>query len=349
MFLPGFESSRSPQGAVSAKALTDSFGRSISYLRLSVTDRCDCRCVYCMPETMNFLPRRDVLSLEELARIGSAFVGLGVRKIRLTGGEPLVRRDVMVLIRSLSLHLADGGLDELTLTTNGSQLARYAEDLAGCGVKRINVSLDTLDPQKYHAISRYGDFARVMAGLDAADAAGLKVKINTVALRGVNEDETMRLVEWAHGRGYDLTFIEVMPLGGVGRERLDQHVPLTEIAASLSERLTLAPTPFQSGGPARYFAVRETGGRVGFISPVTQCFCQGCNRVRVACSGKLYLCLGHDQGVDLREPIRRSSDDQRLVEAIRTAIAGKPQGHSFAIGMADSRSSSLRAMSVTGG
>jgi cyclic pyranopterin phosphate synthase len=349
MFLPGFDPPPACGSAVATRPLADAFGRTISYLRLSVTDRCDCRCVYCMPERMQFLPKRDVLSLEELERLASAFVHLGVRKIRLTGGEPLVRRDVMTLIGSLSRHLGAGGLDELTLTTNGSQLARYARDLADCGVKRINVSLDTLDPQKYRAISRNGELPRVMAGLDAADAAGLKVKLNTVALRGVNEDEVVSLVEWAHGRGYDLTFIEVMPLGGEGRERLDQHVPLTEIAVSLSRRLTLTPTVYQSGGPARYFLARETGGRVGFITPLTQCFCDRCNRVRVACSGKLYLCLGHDDGVDLRAPLRQSLDDEHLIETIRAAIARKPKGHDFAVGIAGARPAAGRAMSVTGG
>ena len=349
MFLPGFNPPPACGSVVAPRPLADSFGRTISYLRLSVTDRCDCRCVYCMPERMQFLPKRDVLSLEELERLASAFVRLGVHKIRLTGGEPLVRRDVMTLIRSLSRHLGVGGLDELTLTTNGSQLARYARDLADCGVRRINVSLDTLDPQKYCAISRNGDLSRVMAGLAAADAAGLKVKINTVALKGVNEDETASLIEWAHGHGYDLTFIEVMPLGGEGRERLDQHVPLTEIASSLCQRLTLAPTAYRSGGPARYFLVRETGGRVGFITPLSQCFCDRCNRVRVACSGKLYLCLGHDDGVDLRAPLRQSSDDDRLVETIRAAIARKPKGHEFAVGVAGVRPLTVRAMSVTGG
>jgi cyclic pyranopterin phosphate synthase len=329
--------------------MIDPYGRTISYLRLSVTDRCDCRCVYCMPERMSFLPKRDVLSLEELDRLCSAFVKLGARKIRLTGGEPLVRRDVMVLIRSLSRHLASGALDELTLTTNGSQLARFAGELAACGVKRINVSLDTLDPAKFRAISRRGDLPKVLAGLDAADRAGLKVKINTVALKGVNEAEAPDLVAWANGRGYDLTFIEVMPLGGAERERLDQHVPLTQVRTSLVERFTLTPSTYRSGGPARYCGVQETGGRVGFITPLTHSFCEACNRVRVTCSGKLYLCLGHEDGVDLREPLRLSSSDELLIGALQAAITRKPKGHDFLAAPRDGLSTTGRAMSVTGG
>jgi cyclic pyranopterin phosphate synthase len=289
------------------------------------------------------------LSLEELDRLGSAFVHLGVRKIRLTGGEPLVRSSVIRLIWSLSRHLGSGGLDELTLTTNGSQLARYAGDMAGSGVKRINVSLDTLDPEKYRAISRNGEFRRVIAGLDAASKAGLTVKINSVALKGVNETEVVKLVEWSHSRGYDITFIEVMPLGGRGRERLDQHLPLSQVAASLSEAMTLMPTDYQSGGPARYFQVAETGGRIGFITPLSHCFCDRCNRVRVTCSGKLYLCLGHEDGIDLRESLRRSPDDDRLARNIRAAIAKKPKGHDFRIDPLQPRPSTERAMSVTGG
>ncbi len=269
--------------------MVDPYGRTNSYLWLSVTDRCDCRCVYCMPERMNFLPKRDVLSLVELERLCSAFVKLSARKIRLTGGEPLVRRDVMALIRSLSRHLASGALDELTLTTNGSQLARFAGDLADRGVKRINVSLDTLNAETFRAISRRGDLSKVLAGLDAADRAGLKIKINTVALKGVNEAEAPALVEWAHARKYDLTFIKVMPWGGTERERLSQHLPLTQVRASLAERFTLTPSTYRSGGPARYCHVQETGGRVGFITPFTHSFCDACNRVRVTCSGKLYL------------------------------------------------------------
>ena len=341
MFFPGIDSSA---GTAPAQRLVDSCGRKISYLRVSVTDRCDCRCVYCMPERMVFLPKRDVLAIEELDRLCSAFVGLGVRKIRLTGGEPLVRRGVDDLIRSLSRHLRTGALDELTLTTNGSQLARFADALANAGVARVNVSLDTLDSAKYRAISRLGDFSRVMAGLDAADRAGLKVKINTVALRGVNEAEAHALVEWAHGRGYDLTFIEVMPLGGVGRERLDQHVPLTELRERLEERFTLTPSAHRTGGPARYFRVAETGGRVGFIMPLTHSFCESCNRVRVTCAGRLHLCLGQAGSVDLRATLRASPDDRGLIETIRNAIAQKPLNHDFRASR-----TLARTMSLTGG
>ena len=331
MFLTGLDAPRGYAGtAPAAPRMIDSYGRTVSYLRLSVTDRCDCRCVYCMPERMSFLPKRDVLSLEELDRLCSAFVKLGARKIRLTGGEPLVRRDVMVLIRSLSRHLVSGELDELTLTTNGSQLARFAGDLVASGVKRINVSLDTLDGEKFQAISRRGDLAKVLAGLDAASRAGLKIKINAVALKGVNETEAPALVAWAHARGYDLTFIEVMPFGGAERERLEQHVPLTQVRASLAERFTMTPSTYRSGGPARYCHIRETGGRVGFITPLTHSFCETCNRVRVTCSGRLYLCLGHEDGVDLREPLRLSRGDDLLIGAVQAAISRKPKGHDFA-------------------
>ncbi len=350
MFLPGLDALRGSPGTKSAaQRMIDPYGRSISYLRLSVTDRCDCRCVYCMPERMNFLPKRDVLSLEELDRLCSAFVKLGARKIRLTGGEPLVRRDIMVLIRSLSRHLASGALDELTLTTNGSQLAKFAADLAASGVKRINVSLDTLDATKFHATSRRGDLSKVLSGLDAADRAGLKIKINTVALKSVNEAEAPVLVEWAHARGYDLTFIEVMPLGGAERERLNQHLPLTQIRSALAERFTLTPSTYRSGGPARYCHVQETGGRIGFITPLTHSFCEACNRVRVTCSGKLYLCLGHEDGVDLREPLRLAQGDDLLLGVLRTAISRKPKGHDFAMARRSGTSSTQRGMSLTGG
>ena len=349
MFLPGLDAPRGSARTLQRRGMVDPYGRLVSYLRLSLTDRCDFRCVYCMPGPMSFLPKRDVLSLEELDRLCSAFVTLGARKIRLTGGEPLMRRDVMVLIRSLSRHLASGALDELTLTTNGSQLARFADDLAACGVKRINVSIDTLDAAKFRAISRRGDLARVLAGLDAADRTGLRVKINTVALKGVNQDEAPNIVAWAHGRGYDLTFIEVMPLGATERERLDQHVPLGQVRASLAERFTLTPSTHRSGGPARYFQSRETGGRVGFITPLSHSFCEACNRVRVTCSGRLYLCLGHEEGVDLRQPLRLSSNDDLLIEAVQAAISRKPKGHDFVVARPDGLSSTGRGMSVTGG
>jgi cyclic pyranopterin phosphate synthase len=328
--------------------LIDPFGRQIAYVRVSVTDRCDYRCVYCMSEDMTFLPKRDILSLEELDRLCSAFVRLGTRKLRVTGGEPLVRRNVMTLFRSLRRHLASGALDELTLTTNGSQLARHAAELADCGVRRINVSLDTLDPEKFRAVTRWGDHATVMNGIDAAVAAGLKVKINVVALKGFNDGEAHALVDWAHGRGFDLTFIEVMPLGAMEEDRADQFMPLTELRQSLERSLTLTPSAYVTGGPARYFDVRETGGRLGFITPLTHNFCESCNRVRVTCTGTLYMCLGQNDSADLREPLRRSDADGPLIEAIRGAIARKPKGHDFVI-LRDRGPAVERHMSATGG
>jgi len=329
--------------------LVDPFGRAITYVRVSVTDRCDFRCAYCMSEDMNFLPKRDVLSLEELDRLCSAFVRLGTRKLRLTGGEPLVRRDIMMLFRSLSRHLVSGALDDLTVTTNGSQLSRYASELADCGVRRVNVSLDTLDPAKFRKVTRWGNLEKVLSGLDAAGRAGLKVKINAVALKGFNDAEATSLVEWAHGRGYDLTFIEVMPLGDIAGERFDQYLPLTQLRAALERRFTLAPSLYATGGPARYFEVAETGGRLGFITPLTHNFCESCNRVRVTCTGTLYMCLGQDDAADLRAPLRRSEADDLLESAIRAAILRKPKGHDFLIERVGSHASTGRHMSVTGG
>ena len=329
--------------------LVDPFGRAITYIRVSVTDRCDFRCAYCMSEDMTFLPKADLLTLEELDRLCSAFIAKGVRKLRLTGGEPLVRRNVMSLVRSLSRHLGSGALKELTLTTTGSQLARFAGELRDCGVRRVNVSLDTLDPRKFKEITRWGDFSQVMRGIDAATAAGLKVKINTVALKGFNDGEAPELVAWAHGRGHDLTFIEVMPLGDVQAARFDQYLPLSELRASLSRRFTLTPSRYASGGPARYFDVAETGGRLGFITPLTHNFCESCNRVRVTCTGTLYMCLGQDDSADLRAALRRSESDEPLEEAIRAAIARKPKGHDFLIERERSHASTSRHMSVTGG
>ena len=285
--------------------LVDPFGRRVTYLRVSVTDRCDLRCVYCMSEEMAFLPKRDLLTLEELDRVCSAFVGRGVRKLRITGGEPLVRRDVMGLFRSLSRHLGSGALDDLTLTTNGTLLDRFSRDLAACGVRRVNVSLDSLDPDRFRRITRRGDLAQVMRGLDAAQAAGLAVKINAVALKGVNDDEIEAMVAWTHGRGMDLTFIEVMPLGEVERDRTDQFMPLTEVRARLASAFTLSDLPDRTGGPARYVRVAETGGRVGFITPLTHNFCESCNRVRLTCTGQLFMCLGQEDAADLRGAMRR--------------------------------------------
>jgi cyclic pyranopterin phosphate synthase len=331
------------------RALVDPFGRAISYLRVSVTDRCDFRCVYCMSEDMTFLPKADLLSLEELDRLCGAFIAKGVRKLRLTGGEPLVRRGIMTLVGSLSRHLASGALDELTITTNGSQLVKYAAELAGHGVKRINVSLDTLDPDKFRTITRWGDLANVMAGIDAALAAGLRIKINAVALRDVNEDEIADLVRWAHGRGMDLTVIEVMPLGDVGEGRLDQYLPLSMVRARLAERFTLIDNDYRTGGPARYVDVRETGGRLGFITPLTHNFCESCNRVRVTCTGTLYMCLGQEDAADLRTPLRLSPHNGPLEAAIVDAIARKPKGHDFIIARRHQRPALARHMNVTGG
>ena len=334
---------------MSSASLVDPYGRAITYIRVSVTDRCDFRCVYCMSEDMSFLPKPEVLSLVVLDRLCSAFVRLGTRKLRVTGGEPLVRRGVMTLFRSLGRHLASGALDELTLTTNGSQLARFASELADCGVRRVNVSLDTRDPAKFREVTRWGDFDKVMAGIDAAAAAGLKIKLNAVALKGFNDAEAPDLVAWAHGRGFDLTFIEVMPLGAVERDRFDQYLPLTELRAALERRFTLTPSPYASGGPARYYDVAETGGQLGFITPLTHNFCESCNRVRVTCVGRLYLCLGQEDSADLRAPLRRSESDEPLEAAIRAAIQRKPKGHDFVIARDGSRASTARHMSATGG
>ncbi len=337
-------------GARGRARLVDPFGRAISYLRVSVTDRCDFRCVYCMAENMSFLPKAHVLTLEELDRLSSAFVARGVRKLRLTGGEPLVRRGIMTLISSLSRHLQSGTLDELTLTTNGSQLAKYAPEIKACGVQRLNVSLDTLDPEKFRAITRWGSLQQVLAGIDAAQAAGLKIKINAVALKGVNDDEFSRLIDWAHGRGMDLTLIEVMPLGEIGEEgRLDQYLPLSMVRARLAERYTLTDIDYRSGGPARYVRVAETGGRLGFITPLTHNFCESCNRVRVTCTGTLYMCLGQEDAADLRKPLRASESDDPLFAAIDEAIGRKPKGHDFVIDRRHKRPALARHMSVTGG
>ena len=329
--------------------LVDPFGRAITYIRVSVTDRCDFRCVYCMSEDMTFLPKQDLLSLEELDRLCSAFVARGTRKIRITGGEPLVRRGIMTLFRSLSRHLDSGALEEVTVTTNGSQLARHAQELADCGVKRINVSLDTLDPDKFKAVTRWGDLAKVLEGIDAAQKAGLAIKINAVALKGVNDDEVPQLIEWAHGRGMDMTFIEVMPLGEVEAARVDQYWPLTQLRASLLDRYTLEDIDYQTGGPARYVRVKETGGRVGFITPLTHNFCEGCNRVRVTCTGTLYMCLGQEDAADLRTPLRASESNEALNTVMEAAIARKPKGHDFIIDRTTRQPAVGRHMSVTGG
>ena len=329
--------------------LIDPFKRQIDYLRVSVTDRCDLRCVYCMAEDMTFLPKSDVLSLEELDRICSTFVSLGVKKLRLTGGEPLVRKNIMWLINRLSRHLHTGDLEELTLTSNGTQLEKYAQDLASAGVKRINVSLDTLDADKVSKITRWGNLDQVFNGLAAANKAGIKVKINTVALKGVNDDELDSLLIWCGERGFDITFIEVMPMGEIGEERIDQYLPLSMVRAKLAENWTLNNTTYQTGGPARYFDIVETGQRLGFITTLPHNFCEMCNRVRLTCTGTLYMCLGQEDAADLRVHIRNSDDDETLIEAIKEAISRKPKGHDFIIDRRNNQPSVNRHMSVTGG
>jgi cyclic pyranopterin phosphate synthase len=330
--------------------MIDPFGRSITYLRVSVTDRCDFRCVYCMSENMTFLPKAELLTLEEMDRVCSAFVRLGVRKLRLTGGEPLVRKNVMSLIRNLSRHLKSGALDELTLTTNGSQLAKHAGELVDCGVKRVNVSVDTLEPAKFTEITRWGKLDKVMDGIAAAKAAGLHVKINAVALKGVNDGEFDSMIEWCGREGHDLTFIEVMPMGEVGEgARLDQYLPLSVVRANLARKWTLDEIDYRTGGPARYVRVRETGGRVGFITPLTHNFCESCNRVRLTCTGMLYMCLGQNDDADLRTPVRASEGDELLEAAIQEAIGRKPKGHDFIIDRRHTGAAVPRHMSVTGG
>ena len=330
--------------------LIDPFARAITYLRVSVTDRCDFRCVYCMAEDMTFLPKSDVLTLEELDRLCGAFVARGVRKLRLTGGEPLVRRNIMWLVRRLGRHLDAGALDELTITTNGSQLARYAGELAAAGVKRINVSIDTLDSQKFTAITRWGRLETVLSGIEAAKQAGLKIKLNMVALKGVNDHEFDRMVAWCGAEGFDLTIIEVMPLGEIGEgARLDQYMPLSMVRAQLNKSWTLEDIDYRTGGPARYVRVKETGGRIGFITPLTHNFCESCNRVRLTCTGTLYMCLGQNDAADLRAPLRASDDDALLMRAMDEAISRKPKGHDFVIDRRRRAPAVPRHMSVTGG
>jgi len=340
---------RESGGGAGQHPLVDPFGRAISYLRVSVTDRCDFRCVYCMAENMSFLPKSEILTLEELDRLCSAFIVRGVRKLRLTGGEPLVRRGIMTLVDSLSRHLRSGQLDELTLTTNGSQLEKYAPELRAAGVRRINVSLDTLDAEKFRAITRWGSLDKVLAGIDTAQSAGLKIKINAVALKNVNEDEFPQLLEWAHGRGMDLTLIEVMPLGEIGEGRLDQYLPLSLVRSRLAERYRLDDIDYRTGGPARYVRVAETGGRLGFITPLTHNFCESCNRVRVTCTGTLFMCLGQEDAADLRKPLRASEGSDLFFAAIDEAIGRKPKGHDFVIDRRHQRPAVARHMSVTGG
>jgi len=331
--------------------LIDPFERAITYLRVSVTDRCDFRCVYCMSEHMTFLPKADVLTLEELDRLCSAFVKLGVRKLRLTGGEPLVRRNIISLFDNLGRHIETGALDELTVTTNGSQLDKHAEALYAAGVRRINVSIDTLDAGKFTELTRWGRLEQVLTGIEAAKAAGLKIKLNMVALKGVNDGEFDRMIAWCGDQGFDLTIIEVMPMGEIGEDaRLDQYLPLSMVRAAIQKNWTLDESDYRTGGPARYVTVRETGRRLGFITPLTHNFCESCNRVRLTCTGTLYMCLGQSDAADLRAPLRASDDDDLLIEAIREAITRKPKGHDFVHNRRTTRRPAVeRHMSVTGG
>jgi cyclic pyranopterin phosphate synthase len=329
--------------------LIDPYQRHVTYLRVSVTDRCDFRCVYCMAEDMTFLPKAEILSLEELDRLCSAFITLGVRKLRLTGGEPLVRRNIMSLFRNLGRHIKTGALDELTVTTNGSQLAKHAAGLVEAGVRRVNVSIDTLDPAKFEAITRWGKLPVVLDGLKVAKAAGLAIKINAVALKGVNEDELSEMVAWCGDQGYDMTIIEVMPMGDIGPQRVDQYLPISMVRAKLAEKWTLHESDYRTGGPARYVTVKETGRKLGFITPLTHNFCESCNRVRLTCTGTLFMCLGQEDAADLRTPLRASDDPTVIESAIREAISRKPKGHDFIIDRRHAGPAVPRHMSVTGG
>lgn len=345
------------QATTSSGPLIDPFGRHVNYLRLSVTDRCDYRCLYCMAEDMTFLPKKEVLSLEELRRLARAFIRRGVRRVRITGGEPLVRRNIIWLFNALGAELEAGALDELTLTTNASQLARYASDLKSAGVRRINVSLDTLDPDRFRILTRRGDLTQVLSGLDAADTAGLQVKINMVALKNGamdglgqgNEDEIHRMISWCGTRGYDLTLIETMPMGDVDISRHAQYLPLSVVKEQLEKRWTLTPVDYRTGGPSRYVRVEETGRRLGFITPLTHNFCDGCNRMRVTCTGRIYMCLGQEDHVDLRAPLRASGGDELLDAALDRALRAKPLGHDFEINEKTGTPSVPRFMSATGG
>jgi cyclic pyranopterin phosphate synthase len=329
--------------------MIDPFGREITYLRVSVTDRCDFRCVYCMSEHMSFLPKDEILSLEELDRVCGAFIHLGVRNIRLTGGEPLVRRGIMGLFHSLGRRLRSGDLDEITVTTNASQLAKVAGELIDCGVRRINVSLDTLDPQKFRTITRWGRLEQVLAGIEAGRAAGRKIKINMVALRGVNEDEFDTLIAWCGDQGFDMTLIETMPLGEIDGARTDQYLPLSLVRTRLEDKWTFTDLDYRTNGPARYVEIKETGQRLGFITPLTHNFCESCNRVRLTCTGMLYMCLGQEDTADLRTPLRAGDNDEQLIAAIEAAIAAKPKGHDFVIDRRHNRPALARHMNVTGG
>ena len=330
-------------------ALVDPFGRMVDYLRVSVTDRCDLRCVYCMSESMTFLPRKDLLTLEELDRLCSVFVEKGVKRIRLTGGEPLVRRGIMDFISGFSRHLKSGALDELTLTTNGTQLEKYARQLADAGVRRLNVSLDTLMADRFKTVTRWGDLNKVLKGIEAALKAGLKIKINMVAVKGFNEDEIVPMMKWCHDQGMDLTMIETMPLGEIEHDRNDQFISVSEISNMLQRDYTLTDISYKTGGPARYVKVEETGGRLGFITPMSHNFCESCNRVRLTCTGVLYMCLGKDDAADLRAPLRQSESNEQVIKAVEEAISRKPKGHDFIIDRDQTGPAVSRHMSTTGG
>ncbi len=338
-----------PPKTLTDPTLVDRFGRRITYLRVSVTDRCDFRCVYCMAEDRTFLPKAEILTLEELDRLCSAFVDFGVTKMRLTGGEPLVRRNIMSLVRNLSRHLQSGKLQELTLTTNASQLAQYSDELYDLGIKRVNVSLDTLNAAKFAAITRWGKLDQVLKGIAAAKRAGLAVKINTVALMGVNDDEFDTMIGWCGEQRFDMTLIEVMPMGDSGEDRLDQYLPLSSVRATISRHWTLEDSDYRTGGPARYTVVKETGRRLGFITPLTHNFCESCNRVRLTCTGTLFMCLGQDDAADLRTPLRLDASDDALRAAIGEAISRKPKGHDFVIDRRHTDPAIARTMNVTGG
>lgn len=341
-----------PAGGTGAP-LVDPFGRAVTYLRVSVTDRCDFRCVYCMSEHMTFLPKRDLLTLEELDQVCSAFISRGVVKLRISGGEPLVRRDIMWLFERLGRHLQSGALEELTLTTNGTQLPKYARELYACGVRRVNISIDTRDPEKFAEITRWGRLEQALAGIDAAQEAGLRVKINMVALKDVNGDEIPQMVRWAHGRDMDMTLIETMPLGDIDGDRTDQYLPLSRVREALAREFTLTPLAERTGGPARYDRVEETGGKLGMITPLTHNFCESCNRVRLTCTGTLYMCLGQDDSADLRAALRADAADgtanQQLMDRIDEAIGRKPEGHDFVIDRKGDKPALKRHMSTTGG
>jgi len=330
-------------------ALVDPFGRMVNYLRVSVTDRCDLRCVYCMSENMTFLPRKDLLSLEELDRLCTVFVEKGVKRLRLTGGEPLVRRGIMDFIEKFSRHLKSGALEELTITTNGTQLAKYASQLADCGIKRLNVSLDTLEADRFKTVTRWGDLSRVLEGIKAAQKAGLQIKINMVAVKGFNETEIVPMMKWCHDQGMDLTMIETMPLGEIEHDRNDQFISVSDISKMLQQNYTLTDIPYKTGGPARYVKIEETGGRLGFITPMSHNFCESCNRVRLTCTGVLYMCLGQDDAADLRAPLRESADNSLVHKAIDEAISRKPKGHDFLIDRDNTKPAVSRHMSTTGG